>query len=257
MIHAPPENPSKPTSQPSQKNDDAVGNLQGSVEEAVKAILGVLQRLDRLGATIRKSSTSSLSIRVKAFAEQDNDEEYRLLSKNILAFKYPTAPSSLHAQLAESMAYRRLRLRYIRQHQVKTAPKGLQDSIKRNHGEQSLSNPKSTNIKLEKPMPKDGPAAFRNQALYRPKGNIFSKDAETTPSTTAWTFRPTSSTVERVKRDDSKSVVSSSKASTTRMAGHLDDYPDPPTHDQWSQDPKCPTCWRQLLESELKGKRWR
>ncbi|KAH7254601.1 hypothetical protein B0J15DRAFT_558854 [Fusarium solani] len=251
------KNPPKSTPRPSQKNDDAGERLQGSAEEALRAISAVLQRLDRLGATIRKYSASSLSSRVKAFAEQDNDEEYRLLAKNIITFKYPTVPSSLHAQLAGSMAYRRLRLRYIRQHQLKTASKDRRDSNKRDHGDQSLSNPKRTNIKLKQPAPKDRAAALRNQAVYRPKGNTSSKDTETTPSTTAWTVRPTSSAIERVRRDDSKLVISSSKASTTRMVGNLDDYPEPPTHDQWSQDPKCPTCSRQLMEAELKGKKWR
>ncbi|KAF5246035.1 hypothetical protein FAUST_1446 [Fusarium austroamericanum] len=255
-IYDPPEDPPRSTTpRPNETNHNAVEKLQGSIEEALRAISAVLQRLDRLGATIRKYSASSLSSRVKAFAEQDHDEEYRLLAKNIVVFKYPTAPSSLHAQLAESMAHRRQRLRYIRQHQQKTTPKDRQDSRTRKHHEKNLSHPKST--ELTRSAPKDRAAVLRNQAVSRPRGNPPSEGTETTPSTTAWTVRPTSSAMERVRRDGSKSVISSSKASTTRMVGDLNDYPEPPTYDQWSQDPKCSTCWRQLLEAELKGKKWR
>ncbi|RSL50314.1 hypothetical protein CEP54_011990 [Fusarium duplospermum] len=242
------------TSRPEEKGGDTANRLEGTVEEALQAIAAVLQTLDRLGTTIRKSSASSLSSRLKSFSEQENDEEYRSLANNIVAFKYPMAPSSLQLQLVEAMTDRRQRLRYIRQHQQKTTPKDQQGlKAQKNHDLDSSNHGPGPSGHA----PKTRAAVLGNQGASQPSDNTHSQDSETTPGTTAWTFRPATSATERVRRDMSKSVISSSGASTTRMIGDLNDYPEPPTHEQWSQDPKCPTCWRQLKESELKGNKWR
>ncbi|KAM0429962.1 hypothetical protein ACHAPT_005966 [Fusarium lateritium] len=221
-IHGPQhDSPSSSEPRPNkEENPEAAENLQRSVEAASRGISAVLERLGRLGATIRKHSASILSSRAKPFAEQDKDEEYRLLAKNIVAFKYPTAPSSLHVQLGESMADRRQRLRYIRRHQQKTAPEGQQESKAQRHHETGLSNSRVSRPTL-------APAAvLRNQAVLRPRGNVPSQDTETALSTAAWTTRPTSSSMERVGGYESQSVISSSKASTTHCKKPLQFFSD-------------------------------
>ncbi|RSM15113.1 hypothetical protein CDV31_005194 [Fusarium ambrosium] len=252
-----PKDVSITTPRPTDRGYDYVRRLEGRVEEALEAIAAVLQTLDRLGATIRKYSASSLSSRLKSFSEQENDEDYRSLATNIVAFKYPTAPSSLQIQLVEAMTDRRQRLRYIRHHQQKTTPKDQQGSKVRKDHNLDSSNHEPGGSGTDQHTPKTRTAVLRNQGVSQPRDNTPSQDTETTPSTTAWTFQPATSAMERVRRDMSKSVISSSGASTTRTVGDLNDYPQPPTHEQWSQDPKCPTCWRQLKESELKGNKWR
>ncbi|RMJ06561.1 hypothetical protein CDV36_013840 [Fusarium kuroshium] len=252
-----PKDVSITTPRPTDRGYDYVRRLEGRVEEALEAIAAVLQTLDRLGATIRKYSASSLSSRLKSFSEQENDEDYRSLATNIVAFKYPTAPSSLQIQLVEAMADRRQRLRYIRQHQQKTTPKDPQGSKMRKNHDPDLHNNEPDHSGPDRPSLKIRTAVLRNQGASQARDSTPSQDIETTPSTTAWTFRPATSAMERVRRDMSKSVISSSGASTTRMVGDLNDYPEPPTHDQWSQDPTCPTCWRQLKKSELRGNKWR
>lgn len=231
--------------------------LEGTVEEALQAIVAVLQRLDRLGATIQKYSVSSLSSRLKSFAEQENDEKYRLLAINIVAFKYPMATPSLRTQLVEAMTDRQQRLRYIRQHQQKTAAKDRQGLKTRNHHNPNTSNHKPSDFEPNQPTSKNRAATLHDQGVSQSSGNTPSQDTETTPSTDSWTFLPTSSAMERTRCDGSKSVISSSEANTTRMVGDLNNYPERPTHEQWNQDPKCPTCWNQLKESELEDKKWR
>ncbi|KAI8712786.1 NACHT domain-containing protein [Fusarium sp. LHS14.1] len=242
---------------PNENEGVSVEELEGTVEEALQAIMAVLQRLDRLGTTIRKHSASSLSSRLKSFAEQENDEKYRLLATNIVAFKYPMATPSLRTQLVEAMTDRGQRLRYIRQRQQKTAAKDRQGLKTRNQHNPNTSNHKPSDFESDQPMSKTRAATLRDQGDSRSSGNTTSQDTGTTPSTDSWEFLPTSSAMERTRCDGSKSVISSLEANTTRMVGDLNNYPEPPTHEEWSQDPKCPTCWSQLKESELEDKKWR
>ncbi|KAL2673720.1 hypothetical protein Neosp_012163 [[Neocosmospora] mangrovei] len=242
---------------PNENEGVPMEELEGTVEEALRAIVAVLQRLDRLGATIQKYSASSLSSRLKSFAEQKNDEKYRLLATKIVAFKYPMATPSLRTQLVEAMTDRRQRLRYIRQHQQKTVPKDRQGLKTRKHHNTNTSNHKPSDFESDQPTSKNRAATLRDQGVSRSSGSTLSQDTETTSSTDSWTFLPTSSAMERTRCDKTKSVISSSEANTTRMVGDMNNYPEPPTHEQWNQDPKCPTCWNQLKESELEDKKWR
>lgn len=235
----------------------AVAKLQGSPTEALDAMEAALKRLDLLGAMIRRYSASSLNSRVKAFAENHDDEEYRQLARNIVSFKYQSASPLLLDQLAGSMADRRQRLRYIRQHQQKIATRDDQESRPRKQTEpRHLSSPLDS-IDEKPSETKKRKEVIRKQMFSQPRGKMRSKETDTTPDTNAWTFKPTQSAIERVKGDGSGSVVSSSKASTTRMTDGPDDYPKAPSRERWRLDPKCPICWRQLQESELRGGKWR
>ncbi|KAK4032876.1 hypothetical protein C8A01DRAFT_20125, partial [Parachaetomium inaequale] len=99
--------------------ENGTGEIQGTVSEALDTVEATIDRLNRLGATIRRYSTADLENRVKAFTERHGDGNYFQLARQIVYFRYRTPMPSLLDQLAVSMANRRQRLRYIRRHQMK------------------------------------------------------------------------------------------------------------------------------------------
>lgn len=234
--------------------------LDGTVTEALDTVEATINRLNRLGSTIRKYSTSSLDSRVKAFTERHGDANYTELAKKIVYFKYRTAPPSLQEQLALSMSARRQRLRYIRRHQEKlrTHQPEKQNNELRDRLETEdphLPSPKRIDEAAPHNAPTDGPSASKKRALNnRPLVGFF---APPSANTKASTFRPTPSLVAKFQTSDGASVVSSSKQSKTFMADDLDDYPDPPKKEAGKPEPTCPYCCQPLEDSILKLSNWR
>ncbi|KAK2608929.1 hypothetical protein QQS21_002505 [Conoideocrella luteorostrata] len=234
-------------------------HLEGTNEEALDAVEVTITRLNKLGSSIRRYSSSSLDSRVKAFTEKHGDENYMDIARQIVRFKYRTASPSLHEQLAVSMSARRHRLRYIRRHQEKLS------------GQIDNKNEPAKGRKAGRPLPMDlptieeavptgmsvgSPSGHKEGELQVIKQNIRSDRNSAVSATVASSFRPTQSAIARLKRGDGATVVSSLKGSMTFMAEDLAGYPEPPKREQYQLHPSCPFCCEPLQELELEVKNW-
>lgn len=232
--------------------------LKGTPSEALDAIEATISRLNKLGSTIRRYSTSSLDSRAKASTEKHGDENYTALAKLTVQFKYRTAPTSLQEQLALSMSARRQRLRYVGRHQAKLASR--QQNVENEH-EDRPEMAKSFSPALKRIDELDSGEApssglSRKKITFRSSHNSPYMEMVVPSETKASSFKPTQSVVARLKRGDGASVVSSSKNSTTFMVEDLENYPEPPKKQPGKPDPTCPFCWRPLEESQLKIGKW-
>ncbi|KAF3938494.1 hypothetical protein ABW19_dt0205468 [Dactylella cylindrospora] len=92
-----------------------------ALRAALAGIQGALDRLHRLGIAIRKASTSDLTSRVQVFTRKNDDDRANFERIALLIVKglYPNIEGSLANQLAKSISFRRQRLLYQKQHQLK------------------------------------------------------------------------------------------------------------------------------------------
>ncbi|KAN0076637.1 hypothetical protein V8E54_006779 [Elaphomyces granulatus] len=115
--------PSKETSlgPGSDDSDDSDPDDSGSQNIAFEGIHDAICQLDRLAISIRQSSTSNLTRRVKAFAARKTDFLNTFETAALLMVKslYPDAAESLHRQLSKSMTDRYARLLYWKSHDKK------------------------------------------------------------------------------------------------------------------------------------------
>lgn len=239
------------------KELDAKPRLNGTASEALDAVENTINRLNRLGSTIRRYSISSLETRVRAFTAKYGDEDYTALAKLIVQFKYRTAPPSLQEHLAVSMSARRQRLRYTSQHQANLDSREQKTQNKQQDQpdmrtslslalEQITEEEGSENAAPPEPIRNRKKMAFRSVKMLAPS-DMGSK---------ASTFKPPPSVVARLQRGDGASVVSSSKNSKTFMAEDLENYPEAPQREPGKAAPSCPFCFIPLEDSELKPGKW-
>jgi hypothetical protein len=247
--------------------ENGTGEIQSTASEALDAIEATINRLSRLSATIRKSSSADLENRVMNFTKKYPDAEYPQLAQKIVQFKYRTAMPSLHDQLAVSMVNRRQRLRYSRRHQLKLQV-----------GTTAVSQPKKQAVEAQptaqvsRPLPvipehsgddatgrQGDPSQNHQKQLDTSRArNLFARRQIALSDTHASGrgYKPTPSEMVRVQRDERASVISSSKKSTTILAEDLEGFPDPPKMDG-STPPPCPYCGKLLEESKLELAKWR
>ncbi|KAM0425639.1 hypothetical protein ACHAPT_009171 [Fusarium lateritium] len=231
--------------------------LEGTPSEALEAIQASINRLKRLGATIRKYSVSCLDERVNAFTQRHGDENYSQLAKQVVRFKYKTATPSLQEQLALSMSSRRQRLRYLHRHQSKLAHVDITPTERtpetKVHSLPSLSPiGEDTEWKRSKHSQPPMRKALALRRHLPGRSPMHGGRSETNASK----FVPTPSAIARLRRGDGASVVSSSKKSSTFMAEAPEKYPDPPKCLPDEPEPPCPYCCQPLGESERQGAKW-
>ncbi|PVH67866.1 hypothetical protein DL98DRAFT_600035 [Cadophora sp. DSE1049] len=242
------------------KELDAKPRLKGTASEALDAVEATISRLNRLGSTIRRYSTSSLETRVRAFTARYGDENYTTLAKLIVQFRYRTASPSLQEHLAVSMSDRRQKLRYMGQHQAKLASRE-QKTQKKQDMRTSLSPGLGQITEEEDSENVAPPEPTRNRnrkkiAFRSSQNNPFAKIfAPSDMGSKASTFKPPPSVVAGHQWGDGRSVVSSSKNSKTFMAEDLENYPEAPQKEPGKPTP-CPFCSKPLEDSELKLGKW-
>ncbi|KJZ70854.1 hypothetical protein HIM_09768 [Hirsutella minnesotensis 3608] len=238
------------------------GEIQGTASEALDAVEATIDRLNRLGATIRKYSTADLENRVKAFSKRHGDGDYSRLARQIVHFRYRTAMPSLQDQLAVSMANRRQRLRYIRRHQVKLGtPKTAVSQPKEQAVEARSTIQALRQLSVIHEDSGDnataGPSQTRQKQLdIRPAQGTFPQRMKASSDTRASGFSPTPTAIVRMQRDERGSVISSLKNSPTFIAEDLESFPGPPKLEESTAPPCCPFCGKPLEESDLKLGRW-
>lgn len=96
---------------------DYNNNIATDLGQMQEYIEGAIDRLHRLGVTIRHASTASLASRVKAFTAKRSDPSLEEISLLMVRFLYPTAPLSLQHLLGRSVLERYSNLRYREEHQ--------------------------------------------------------------------------------------------------------------------------------------------
>lgn len=244
------------------KELDAKPTLKGTASEALDAIEATITRLNRLGSTIRRYSTSSLEARVRGFTARYGDENYTTFAKLIVQFRYMTAPTSLQEHLAVSMSARRQRLRYISQHQATLAGREQKAQKKQDQPDMVTSllpalGPIAEEEHSENLAPTE-PIRNRKKRAFRSSQNnpLLKKFAPSDMDSKASTFKPPLVVVAQLQRGDGASVVSSSKNSKTFMAEDLENYPEAPHRELGKPAPSCPFCFKPLEDSELKLRKW-
>lgn len=98
-------------------------NVPSISQIALKGIRGAIDRLQRTGIAIRRSSSSSLVYRVKRSEENaESNDVFLAHSQLIVKGLHPHVPESLSKQLAASILLRRQILQHQRAHQRKLEP---------------------------------------------------------------------------------------------------------------------------------------
>ncbi|KAM5342057.1 hypothetical protein ACJ41O_015088 [Fusarium nematophilum] len=242
--------------------DDKVistSGLEGTPVQALEGIEASINRLNRLGAAIRKYSISGLDERVNAFTQRHGDENYTQLARHILRFKYRTATPSLQEHLALSMASRRQRLRYLHRHQSKLAGQinttPIESISDREARPIASPAPSAEGAGGEKQQLSKAPPLLKTMALRRAHLGHYPLHGVRS-ETNASKFAPTPSVIAKLRRGDGASVVSSSTKSSTFMAEALEDYPDPPKALPDQPEPQCMYCCQPLDERERLGAKW-
>ncbi|KAH8744344.1 hypothetical protein F5882DRAFT_313190, partial [Hyaloscypha sp. PMI_1271] len=87
---------------------------------AIYGIVGAIDRLHRLAATIRHPSWSDNVEKVQKYSRRQPPDGFEDTIHLIIKSKFPDAPKSLQVQLAKSVIYRRNRLRYWQKHGSQT-----------------------------------------------------------------------------------------------------------------------------------------
>ncbi|KAI1657904.1 hypothetical protein F4813DRAFT_389169 [Daldinia decipiens] len=93
------------------------------LKEIYDAIHRSIDRLERLGVAIRRSSTSGLHRKVEAFSKRKAQASFEELATQIVRSLYPDASESLTYYLGRNIFLRYAKLRYKEEHQKKLAYK--------------------------------------------------------------------------------------------------------------------------------------
>lgn len=91
-------------------------SLRNSIIRIQESIEGAIDRLHRLGMTIRQASTGSLAARVKAFSTKKLSSSLEEVTALITTTLYQDAPVPLQRLLSRSILERYLRLKYMEHH---------------------------------------------------------------------------------------------------------------------------------------------
>ncbi|KAF3289921.1 hypothetical protein TWF970_003664 [Orbilia oligospora] len=90
-------------------------------QAALDGIHGAIDRLHRIGTTIRKSSTSNFLSKGRRLGQNHNDEDefFKNIASLVISGLYPSISEKFIEQLARSILVRKQRLSYQRKHQRK------------------------------------------------------------------------------------------------------------------------------------------
>lgn len=110
----------RPSEVPPHKNQ-RYGSLSTIVKDILKDIHGSIDRLNRLGIAIRRSSTRSLLNTNRT--DMSKFDSFKDLSHSFLKVLYPDASNELHDQLSKSMAERYIHISELKSSHAKRASK--------------------------------------------------------------------------------------------------------------------------------------
>lgn len=197
---------------------------------------GALERLNRLSSLISKASQTSRPARVEAFIKKKktNFERFEEITNLIISCKFREIPDSLKKQLTRSIVYRRQRIMYHRNQELKYQKERVQ--------------PKAAIEEVPQVYdPRPGP-------MSQTKGPETLRKSQPQSDLTGLTpFNP--SEYER-----QKAVTERSSAASTASVGDTDvRYPRPPRPENpLAQYAQCPYCSKKIGRNVFTNRqKWR
>jgi hypothetical protein len=205
---------------------------------AIYGILGSIDRLHRLAATIRQPASSDDMEKVQNFARKQGPDAFDDIVFLIINFKFPRAAETLQIQLAKSVIYRRNRLRYQQSHQIKLATSRKDE------------NPAANPLTLGS-SPKTDPTSPHK---------LHQGDMDTHPKSVTVRSKTQPTVFDKAKfreNQDRPAMVAPtvmSSGSSDRVGEIM--YPSPPTVPTNSSYTNCQFCSKELLASDINDPRW-
>ncbi|KAJ4857129.1 hypothetical protein T069G_08026 [Trichoderma breve] len=108
-----------------QQSAPSIDNFADDLRQTQESIEGAIDRLHRLGVTIRQSSTAGLISRVRAFSAKRSDSSLEEISFLMIKFLYPIAPLNLQRLLSRSILERHFNIEYRGEHQRRLAARRM------------------------------------------------------------------------------------------------------------------------------------
>ncbi|KAK6507675.1 hypothetical protein TWF481_006098 [Arthrobotrys musiformis] len=227
-----------------------------AIQPALDGIHGAIDRLHRLGAAIRKTSTSNFASDAKRVGQKDRDEHEFFERIDLLIVKglYPNITESFARQLARSISVRRQRLLYQREHQGKLNKK--QTPAKEPGG--PLEGGSTPHIEIQRINPEPGltPVVGKHRIVpstnfddARPPQSKLGASIATFPSV----INPSS-----IRLDTAESAFEEliSGPPTATSIAHNNPYPPSPKADNGEKHCQCNWCFVELKIPDDKA-HWR
>jgi hypothetical protein len=219
-----------------------------SHKDTVQAVSDIISGLNRLSATIRKSSARNRNSKAANFVERDDEGNdismvYQENVTRIIRQLYPDASSTLCTRLGESISLRRKRILYSRRHQAKL-----------------IIRPQIT-APSRQILPKDVPEPFpRPMELSLEQSNAPQLAQEPAPIT--MNDRPSETAPSIPDSDKQGSIIASSRGSSASTGSMIHSqnlrYPPAPKVDVLTGEAPCPYCSAILTRKEVSNpKTWR
>ncbi|KAK1252949.1 LOW QUALITY PROTEIN: hypothetical protein MKX08_004136 [Trichoderma sp. CBMAI-0020] len=228
---------------------DHTNNIKIELGQMQEYIDGAIDRLHRLGVTIRHASTASLAARVEDFTAKRPGPSLEETSFLMVRFLYPTAPLSLQRLLGRSVLERYFNLKYREEHRRLLATRrssGMgeveEDQPDVLHGEMELLSP-------------------INQKDYVADGvkidELVDQVVESGARPLILGSKPSILQIDDIQHQNRRTTLSAtSRTSTVRMAEI--DYPKPPKPSGdgelgWAI---CYLCSESIPHDKLRDTRW-
>jgi nucleoside phosphorylase len=214
--------------------------------QAIQAAGASIDRLHILANIIRKSSAQSRNLRARAFAGEEDEENFEQFALLMVKYRFKEASESLCEQLAMSMAMRRKQFVYKLKHQNKLAFQVKKTNVRRPaiaYGE------RNTERHSEQPVPTLSVSLQEQEVNDASETRIKNLAPSQTNASTL------DSKLFRQMLRDSKPPPSTASAGTSIHDVKLD-YPPPPITRESQKECICPYCCEILPTAKVKTDRW-
>ena len=210
--------------------------------ESCVAIQETIDRLNRLAAIIRHSEKKHRQLRIERYLDKPANLEVHQRIKMLALWKveylFPEASEALRERMAESIAKRRSRFFYVKQHQRKTSPPNCPQPAP-----QASVNYEEAHALPQSPDPYNELPVFTRPQILKP-----SVVSSTTLSPTEVTTKLDQNHLRVIKEDRPETAAS---AYLSRSG-----FPNPPKVCSTETSFLCPYCCLECPTKEAHGKLW-
>ncbi|KAK6448420.1 hypothetical protein FP744_10004670 [Trichoderma asperellum] len=221
--------------------------------QAQESVEGAIDRLHRLGVTIRQSSTASLISRVKAFSAKMSDASLEEMALLIVKFLYPAAPLSLQRLLGRSILERYFNLKYREEHQRRLATRR---SITLDSEEEDQARSHNGGPKLSRPIARKDKVYGRDNKNDS-TGQVVDSDAMLSQSGTKPSTLQGDEFQRKTEAENRRAALSASSRTSSVPIGDIS-YPKPPkpSGDGECSRAICPWCSESHPYGNFQDERW-
>lgn len=225
-----------------------LAHLGPIAQATLGSIGGALDRLQRLAVAIRRASTNDLASRVQSFRQNysDDDRSFEEAALEAIKKEIPSISESLANQLASSVAFRTLRLRYQQRHHRKLSNR-----------RQVERKPPPTQAQKDAQVVRFQPLAEASKP-YVPPPVEFELTHQTESSDVLSTTTYSHLDARKLQQDLSDTQSYSSGPSIKSLSGGKYVYPRQPKAAEGAETCACTWCFEELKVSQLEiGGWWR